>query len=107
MGSSGGGGGDQTTTIRYAPYIEDKHEDFLDAVATYRASLTDSSPFTDYTDIVTEAAFFGTGKYFHGTLRFRPAPETGTHGALHRKNLTVRQNTQRRRHHSGNSVDST
>jgi len=53
--------GSQTNTIRYAPYIESKHESFLTAVDTYRAALTDSSPFDGFTDIVVEAAFFGTG----------------------------------------------
>ena len=57
----GGGGGDQTNTIRYAPYIESKHQSFLTAIATYRAALTDSSPYDGHTDIITEAAFFGTG----------------------------------------------
>jgi len=58
MGKSSG---DTETTIRYAPYIEDKHEAFLEATATYRLATTDDSPFEDYTDIVVENAFFGTG----------------------------------------------
>jgi len=57
----GGGEGDQTITIRYAPYIEENHEAFLDAVATYRTALTDDSAFDGFTDIVIDAAFFGTG----------------------------------------------
>lgn len=60
-GGGGGGGGDQETTIRYAPYIESKHQAFLEAMASYRAATTDDSPFTGYTDIVIESAFFGTG----------------------------------------------
>lgn len=60
MGRSGGGG-DSTTTIRYAPYVEEKHKSFLDAVAGHRTSLTDDSPFVDYEDIEVEAAFFGAG----------------------------------------------
>ena len=59
--SSGSSGGDSEVTVRYAPYIEDKHESFLDATATYRAAVTDDSPFTDYSDIEVELAFFGTG----------------------------------------------
>jgi len=57
----GDSGGDQVVTTRYAPYIEDKHKAFLDAVATYREASTDDSPYDGYTDIVIEAAFFGTG----------------------------------------------
>lgn len=60
-GSGGGGGGDQTNTVRYAPYIESKHQSFLTAIATYRENTTDESPFDGYTDIITEAAFFGSG----------------------------------------------
>jgi len=57
----GGSGSEQEVTIRYAPYIEENHEAFLDAVAAFRASTTGDSPFSDYTDIVLDAAFFGTG----------------------------------------------
>lgn len=61
MGSGGGGGGDQETTIRYAPYVEDKHSAFLLSVATHREAVEDDSPFTGYADIVVENAFFGAG----------------------------------------------
>lgn len=57
----GGGGGDQTTTVRYAPYVESKHQSFLTAMQTFRESATGASPFDGYTDIVVEAAFFGSG----------------------------------------------
>jgi len=60
MGGSSGGG-DSETTIRYAPYVEDKHAAFLLAMATYREATTDDSPFSGYTDIEVENAFFGTG----------------------------------------------
>ena len=44
MGSSGGGGGgDSQTTIRYAPYIESKHQSFLNTVASARSSLIGAS----------------------------------------------------------------
>lgn len=56
-----GDGGDTETTVRYAPYVEDKHHVFLNTVAVYRASTTDNSPFTGYTDIDVENAFFGSG----------------------------------------------
>ena len=60
-GKGGGGDGDQVITVRYAPYIEAKHAAFLGSVATYRTSLTDDSAFDGFTDIVIDAAFFGTG----------------------------------------------
>jgi hypothetical protein len=37
--SGGGGAGDSQTTIRYAPYVEIHHSDFLDTVASKRAEL--------------------------------------------------------------------
>lgn len=61
MGKSSGGGGDQEVTVRYAPYIEDKHAAFLAATQTYRLAAADDSPFDGYSDIEVELAFFGTG----------------------------------------------
>jgi len=55
------GGGDQTTTIRYAPYIEDHHTWFLDVVQGQVNSLSGQSPFTGYTNITVDDAFFGAG----------------------------------------------
>lgn len=61
-GGGGGGGGDYTTTVRYAPYIEEHHSAFLDQVATARAAaITAGSPYTTYDDVEVELAFFGTG----------------------------------------------
>jgi len=60
MGGSGGGG-DTETTIRYADYIESHHETFLDLVASERAAVINDSPFTGYTDIEVDDAFFGVG----------------------------------------------
>ena len=62
-GGKGGGGddGDQIVTVRYAPYIEAKHSAFLSTVATHRKALTNDSAFDGFTDIVIDAAFFGTG----------------------------------------------
>jgi len=57
----GKGGEDSTTTVRFAPYIEENHEAFLNTVATYREALTDDSPFDGFSDIVLDAAFFGVG----------------------------------------------
>lgn len=57
----GGGGGSTKTTIRYASYIESQHHEFLDLVATARDATINDSPFTAYTDIIIDDAFFGTG----------------------------------------------
>lgn len=61
MGSSSGSSSSGTSTVRYAPYIEEHHSAFLDNVATYRASLIGSSPYASYTDVEVDDAFFGTG----------------------------------------------
>ena len=50
-----------TTTVRYAPYIETKHQSFLNAVAGYRATAIGNSPFDNFDNYVVENAFFGTG----------------------------------------------
>lgn len=59
MGSSSSGSG--TTEIRYAGYIEDHHHEFLDNASWYRDALKSNSPFTAFTDIEVEDAFFGAG----------------------------------------------
>jgi len=62
MGSSGGGSSSSgRSEIRYAPYIEEHHSNFLDIVATQRATAIATSPFSGYTDIDLTDAFFGTG----------------------------------------------
>lgn len=62
MGVSGSSGsGDSTITTRYATYIEENHESFLDSVASYRVSATDDSPYDGYTNIEIDDAFFGSG----------------------------------------------
>lgn len=58
-GSSDSGSGDTTSTIRYAPYIEDKHKAFLNSIASSRASTINQSPFSSYNDIPLDDAFFG------------------------------------------------
>lgn len=60
MGSSGGGG-DSETTVRYAPYVESKHEAFLDTMHASREAVINDSPFSGYSDIEVNDAFFGTG----------------------------------------------
>jgi len=61
MGGGSGGGGDQETTLRYADYVEAHHETFLDLIANKREELTDSSPFSTYSFISPDDAFFGAG----------------------------------------------
>ena len=71
-GSGGSSSGDQTQTIRYAPYIETHHQDFLNLTAVQRDRLMAekddddnllSSPFYDYARAPMEIddAFFGVG----------------------------------------------
>ena len=58
-----GGGGSKSgkTEIRYAEYIETKHSSFLTAVHDFRVATTGNSPFSGYTDIEVDDAFFGAG----------------------------------------------
>lgn len=57
----GGGGGDTETTVRFADYIEDHHEAFLDNVAAAVAAHYNNSPLASFSAIDVEAGFFGTG----------------------------------------------
>jgi hypothetical protein len=61
----GGGGGSSNpytwTEIRYAPYIEARHSDFLNTVYSARVRAISNSPFAGYTDIEVDNAFFGAG----------------------------------------------
>jgi len=65
MGSGGGGGSsapaNTQSMIRYAPYIEAKHTNFLETVYSSREAVINDSPFSDYTDIEVDDAFFGAG----------------------------------------------
>ena len=62
---SGGGGSKvpanttNSQTIRYAPYIETRHEDFLTAVYNERVIAIEDNPFEEYSDTIVESAFFG------------------------------------------------
>ena len=60
-GSSSGGDSNTTNNIRYAPYIETKHADFLSTVATYRALLLNDSPFATFNPYNIDTLFFGAG----------------------------------------------
>lgn len=61
----GGGGGSSNpytwTEIRYAPYIEARHSNFLNTVYSARVRVINNSPFAAYTDIEVDNAFFGAG----------------------------------------------
>ena len=63
MGSGGGSSqpADTSTTIRYAPYIEVRHQDFLNTVYAQRLATIDDSPFESYIDVEVDDAFFGAG----------------------------------------------
>ena len=60
MGSSKSSG-NTTSTVRYAPYVENHHTAFLDIVAAKRAAVIDTSPFAAITPIPLETGFFGLG----------------------------------------------
>jgi len=64
MSSGGGGGSDYEpeTVVRYAPYIEEKHKSFLNAVAAQKTQKINDSPFGSYADIELESGFFGAGE---------------------------------------------
>lgn len=63
MGGGGGGSAPAYTwsEIRYAPYIEARHSDFLLSVYSARIGAISNSPFANYTDIEVDNAFFGAG----------------------------------------------
>lgn len=48
-----------TAVMRYAPYIEEDHKEFLDTIVARRDVAIDESPYNDQTDIIVEEAFFG------------------------------------------------
>ena len=58
-----GGKGDSGSTgeVRFAPYIEERHEEFLENVADSVSGVMNTSPYDSYSDIEIEVAFFGTG----------------------------------------------
>lgn len=64
MGGGGKGGSDSSKSsseIRFAPYIERHHRDFLEKMQTRVESGLDDSPFSGYETIDIDPAFFGTG----------------------------------------------
>lgn len=61
---SGGGGGDGEGTIRYAPYLEDAHQDLLDKVSdavgsALTAGLGGVNPYGEHSPLDLSAGFFG------------------------------------------------
>ena len=60
MGGSSGGG-DAEITTRYADYVEDKHQAFLNEIVTRRNAAIDNSPYTGVTTIASDDGFFGVG----------------------------------------------
>jgi len=62
----GGGGGSSApaytwSEVRFAPYVEARHSDFLNSVYSARVGAISNSPFTNYVDIEVDDAFFGAG----------------------------------------------
>jgi hypothetical protein len=62
----GGGGGSSApaytwSEVRFAPYVEARHSDFLNSVYSARVGAISNSPFSSYTDIEVDDAFFGAG----------------------------------------------
>jgi len=57
----GGGSSSEKTEVRYAPYLENNHGDFIDTMRLYREAIIDESPFSGYVDIEIDDAFFGAG----------------------------------------------
>jgi hypothetical protein len=61
----GGGGSksntNQTNTIRYAPYIEARHTEFLGLIAAHRNATLYNSPFKVFTPLDINSLFLGAG----------------------------------------------
>lgn len=68
----GGGEGDSTTTVRWAPYVEAAHIEYLEAIQSYRtwalewenpgvSDVMRRSPYKNYVDLDFDIAFFGAG----------------------------------------------
>ena len=60
-GSSSSSSGDQTTTVRYAPYVESAHSNFLSTIQAKRNLVINNSPFAGYVNIDVDDGFFGAG----------------------------------------------
>ena len=60
-GSSGGGDSNNTNTIRYAPYVETHHTNFLNRIDTYVQSTITDSPHEGLEDFTIDEGFLGAG----------------------------------------------
>jgi hypothetical protein len=60
-GSSSSTPADTSKTIHFAAYVEEKHSNLLNTVATLRASLISDSPYGTYTAQAVDDAVFGIG----------------------------------------------
>ncbi len=47
------------SVMRYAPYFEEHHKEFLDDIADRKSQIISDSPYTGYPTIVVDEAFFG------------------------------------------------
>lgn len=61
MGGNSGSGGGGTTTIQYEPHIIDHHSRLMNSAEEDYDTIKLTSPYSGYTDIAVDAAFFGTG----------------------------------------------
>ena len=52
---------DGKTEVRYAPYVEEHHQTFLNRVNSKVGSILDESPYEDFSAIDVDDGFFGTG----------------------------------------------
>lgn len=52
---------DSTQTIRFAPYIEAAHQQFIADIRAAESDADHDNPYTAYTDVEIEDAFFGAG----------------------------------------------
>lgn len=59
--SSGKGNSVTENTIRYAPYIEALHQDFVADLRSYEDDALAANPYELWTDLSMEVGFFGTG----------------------------------------------
>ena len=51
----------QQTTIRFAPYVEERHSNFLTTTYNYRAGAIADNPYSGHDNIDIDSAFFATG----------------------------------------------
>lgn len=61
MGSSGSSSSKTKSYVRYAPYVEEKHESFLDTVSAYRGLIIADSPYVGQVTLPCDVAFIGSG----------------------------------------------